>query len=272
MKFQPVTSQYRFDESLTENYPDYLRDPIYSWIKSLLWEEGICSYSDAIYRTETIGSAFLNDLNINFREHFPKDYNKFFSFVFASVERTTNFIALCLQNYATPSMALKLEKILSIGGSAYAVLPNKIARGDYDKGNADLIRRVPEIVNTSSEKALNHENLLGEAWRACYSRHPDYEKVVSKCVDVLEGILRDNYFPADRKLVLTRFIKDLEANPGKLKYKGLSLVSPANMLIDLSKEFITIRGQHTKGTGRIPIAEEAEFVLHYTIFLWNLHN
>ena len=39
MKFQPVTSQYRFDESLTENYPDYLRDPIYSWIKSLLWEE-----------------------------------------------------------------------------------------------------------------------------------------------------------------------------------------------------------------------------------------
>jgi len=43
------------------------------------------------------------------------------------------------------------------------------------------------------------------------------------------------------------------------------------MLTSLLKEASNNRGQHTKGKGRIPTKNEAEFVLNTTILVWNLH-
>lgn len=267
MKFKPVTDKYSFDDSLVHYYPEYLQVPLKSWIKKVLIIYGIWidSYGNG-YLTE----AFINDISLHFREQFPSQAEWFLNFIFEDTERVTNILGLCLQNYAFLGEANELEKILSVGGSAFAVMVDS-SRPMNDPGISDLIVRVPSIVLQTSEDALSNESLIKDAWQACYSRNPDYDKTVSKSVDALEGLLRDKHFPLDKKPVLTKFINDFVANPNVLYYKGNSLIKPKNALTDLGKEFITIRGQHTSGTGRQPTKEEAEFVLHYVIFFWNLY-
>ena len=111
---------------------------------------------------------------------------------------------------------------------------------------------------------------MREAWLACYSRNPDYEKTVSKATDALETLYKTKYFPTDTKPNLAKFLNDFAQNPGQLRFKGDSLVIPKNQLAELSRAFVPIRGHHTSGTGRSPTKEEAEFVLHYAIFIWNI--
>jgi hypothetical protein len=270
MKFKPVTENYEFDaEELRDDYPDYLQIPIATWIKNVLYANSLWYITGNIYKSEKISDEFINELNITFREVFPREPMIFLQFVLEISSRTTNILGLCLQNYANTEQSQSLEEILSTGGSAYSVMIT--SKSPLGKGVADIIMRVPTVVAESSNEALESDSLIREAWHACYSRNPDYSKTVSKCVDVLEGLLRDKYFSKTEKPNLTSFVKDLALNPTKLSYKGDDLISPPNLLIDLSKNFIPIRGQHTNGTGKNAAREEAEFVLHYTIFVWNLH-
>jgi hypothetical protein len=267
IKFKPITEKYHFDDSLVHDYPSYLRDSLTIWIKSVLMFNSVWHQD---YGSEWVDPTFVNELNLLFRETFPNNTDSFIYFIFQDTDRTTNILGLCLQNYATKQYALDLEKILSVGGSAFSVMIEPISN-NYQTGIANLVQRVPMVVLDASEEALNSESLLKEAWIACYSKNPNYEKTVTRSVDVLEGLLRDKYFPKDLKPVLTRFVKDLSSNHVLLSYKGDTLINPKSAVTDLAKEFITVRGQHTKGTGRIPTKEEAEFILHYVIFVWNLH-
>lgn len=269
MKFKPVTKRYKFDSAtLTRDYPDYLRTPIGTWLRDVMAREGIW-YE---YSGFGLNSVFLNNLNITLRESFPSDLRNFLNFVFEESDRTTDIIGIFLQNYAYRIEAENLEKMLALGGSAYAVTFSTVETiSPYDRGVSNLAERVPTIIVENSQVAISSELLLQEAWQTCYSRNPDYEKTVSRCVDVLEGLLRDRYFPKISKPVLTYFIKEISKNPNTISYKGDSLINPKSLLTDLAKSFIEVRGQHTKGTGRNPIKNEAEFILHYTIFLWNLH-
>ncbi len=148
------------------------------------------------------------------------------------------------------------------------VVVSKI-REFFDKGNADLVERVPTIIREASESAINGEVQLREAWASCYSVNPDYEKTVSKCCDVLEKIWRDKYFPKDPTPNIAKFVASFKTDASKLSYKGSSIADPKNLLTNLAEKFSSIRGQHTAGTGRAPTKEEAEFVLHYSIFVWN---
>jgi hypothetical protein len=111
--------------------------------------------------------------------------------------------------------------------------------------------------------------MLRDAWSACYARNPDYDKVVSKCCDILEGLWK-KYFPDDPKPQVKKFVHALRQNPTLLTYPGSSVVQPSSLLTDIAERFSDIRGQHTKGTGKSALKEDAEFVLHYTIFVWNL--
>lgn len=273
MRFKPVTKRYEFDkEVLIKEYPPYLKVPIATWIKEVLFSAELWTVEMQSYRRdENIKSSFINSLEITFREQFPREPADFLPFVLSDSERTTNILGLCLQNYATKQQANSLENILSTGGSAYSSTLTMKDPQSYNKGVADITLRVPEILVEASKEVLNVENLLQEAWQKCYSRNPDYEKTVGKCVDALEGLFKRDYFPNDPKPNLTKFLKDFATTPSRLNYKGDNLVNPKSLLTDLSIEFIPIRGHHTSGTGKSPTKEEAEFVLHYSIFVFSVH-
>jgi hypothetical protein len=211
-------------------------------------------------------------LQILFRESVPEDWNNFLIWLFKDSERLTNFLALCLQNYAQKSNASALEKILAFGGSAYTVTKMRSEASDYERGVYDLTLRVSEPVAEISKKSLQASSVLMEAWNSCYSRNPDYEKVVSRCCDFIEGFLRDKYWPGDGKTKsITIAMKEFVKKPGMLHYKGSTFINKPEDLISLLSGVGYIRGQHTTGKGRKPTSDEAEFILHTTIYIWNLH-
>ncbi|MDQ5981978.1 MAG: hypothetical protein QG570_743 [Patescibacteria group bacterium] len=269
MKFKPVTENYTFkSDELTREFPPHLVIPISTWIHDVLRNASIWTYEDY----QAISSEFLNNLDLLFREKvpFPRDHRLFLKFVLNDSERTINVIQICLQNYARPSEARKMEHILSVGGSAYAVMLESSKIQEYQSGIADIVERVPKIITETSRDVLDNNTLIQEAWHSCYSRNPDYEKTVSKCVDALEGLFKNKYFSQDPKPSLGKFLNNFIADPSKLSFLGDTLINPKNTLTDLAREFISIRGHHTSGTGRAPTKEEAVFVLHYTIFIFQV--
>lgn len=271
MQFKPFGKRYSFSkEVLIRDFPGYMQEPIRNWFFSTL------EYTDVLELEYNGHSYYLKDyfkdnLQLHFREEFPKKWNSFVDFVLFDSDRTANFIALCLQNYAMASDALSLELVLLQGGSAFGVKKINPSADEYKRGVYDLIERVSPIVREQSESAIESNQLLNDAWIYCYSRNPDYEKVVTKACDFLESFLGKKYFPKDTKPQLKKFVHAFELTPGILDYKGNSIVNPKNRLTDLLEEASNIRGQHTGGQGRVPTKEEAEFVLHTTILIWNLH-
>lgn len=241
--------------------------PVATWIREVLNKAQI--WTNNSY--QPISQDFINSLDLLFREPFPRDSNKFLGFILADTDRTINFIALCLQNYAYLPEAYEMENILATGGSAYAVMITSKDPQIYHKGIADVVERVPDVVKAASEKVLNENELVKEAWHSCYSRNPDYAKTVSKCVDALEGLYKTKYFPAEQRPSFGKFVRDLETDPTPLNFQGDTLIDPKSNLTKLGEKFIPIRGHHTSGTGRAPTKEEAVFVLHYTIFVFQVH-
>lgn len=244
--------------------------PVASWIRGLLVPTKYF-IEENFSGPERISADFANRLNILFREQFPTKWSELLIFLFCDKDRIINFIAFCLQNIATTQDANELEMILADGGSAWTVTNTFPEPHEYQYGDFDLTSRVPSVVESASQSALDENGLLKEAWVACYSKNPDYEKAVSKCVDFLEGMFKKHYFPKIVKPNLTLFVNDFEQNPSVLNFKGSSLLNPTSAMTILAKTFVSVRGQHTSGQGRIPTKEEAEFVLHYTIFCWNMH-
>lgn len=268
MKFKPFTDRYTHsDKALIDYYPDYLAGPVSNWVRDVLWDSNIWTSTGDIYYEETISSTFLDDLKLSFREDFPRKPEHFLPFVLEEKERITEILNMCLQNYATVDQAAELERVLEIGGSAYAVVTAPDV-ASYVRGVGQIVQRVPELAREEAEAAMGAEPLLREAWVAFYSRNPDYEKTVIKCCEALEKTWM-KYFPTSRPQI-TKYIRDLRSDPSKLNYKGSSIISPASLLSDLADNFSSIRGQHLSGSGRAPTREEAEFALHFSILVWNL--
>lgn len=248
-----------------------MRQPIANWFWEVLGDNSMVFASSSYARKQWLSESFRDSLQVRFREEFPPAWPDVLAFTFGDRDRTTNFIALCLQNFANQNEAYKLEVILSQGGSAYEVIKTDKSASEYDEGVYDLAERVSEVVKKQSEQALEDSELLKEAWDSCFSRSPDYERVVSRSSDFLEAFLGKIYFPDDTRPQLKKFVHAFERKPEILDYKGDSVVDPKSNLTSLLKEASNIRGQHIAGKGREPTKEEAEFVLHSTIYIWNLH-
>jgi hypothetical protein len=273
MRFKPFSEKYDFSKSeLTEQYPSYLRRPIAQWIHDLVSDNEL-GYVVSSFNSNiaSLKPGFVNNLNTLLRESLPADFGNFTETIFGDDELTSNFLALLLQNICKGADAVQLESILSNGGSAFAVEKVDKSAGSYDAGAYDLVKRVPEVVAAQAAQALTSNDLLKEAWNAYYSRNPDYDKTVNKCCDALEHVLRDKYEPNNRKPQLGMLLKNLQATPSKLSFKGDTLLSDKAELIDLISSATQVRGSHTAGTGRTPTSEEAEFILHCTILIWNMH-
>lgn len=268
MKFKPFTKKYDFSEKApTSDFPAYFAQPLFNWFLE------VADYANVLdkYNRYYLKQSFRNSLQITFHETAPEEFEDFFKYVYTDSDRTANYIALWLQNYTKQSQAMQLEYILRQGNSAYQVSLVKKDAGEYDTGVYDLVMRVPDEIKKSSADALKN-NLLMEAWQLAYSRKPDDERVVTKCCNFLEGYLGKKYFPKDPKPQLKKFVHAFQNKPSMLKYLGDTIVNPKNALTDLLVNVSDIRGQHTEGNGRTPTHEEAIFVLHATIFIWNIDN
>lgn len=249
-------------------------DPIGNWIKENLERVDVIYWVEQSYgrRVLTLKKGFRHLLNLTFREDFPDTFSELLAFLFEDQDRITNFLSFCLQKYSNGENSDLLDRILTLGGSAYSVHKINSNASEYVEGGYELVQRVPEPIKEISERAITSNDLLQEAWVSCYSPKPNYEKVVSSCCDALEGIFKDNYYPNDGKPNLGKLINNLKDNPENLEYKGSNLVNPKEIVVELVRELPTVRGQHTNGTGKKPTKEEAEYALATAIYIWNLHN
>lgn len=273
MKFQPFSSKYDFAKAdLSEKYPSYLLRPISQWIHDLV-EANDLGYAGGAFSSTiaTLKPAFTNQLNAILRDDFPMGIKPFLEKIHQDPELTSNFLALMLQNYADGRDAIKLETILAEGGSAFAVRKVDKDASIYDRGVYNLVKRVPEVVSVAASSALSSSAIIASAWSACYSRNPDYEKTVNKCCDALEHLLRDAYEPKNVRPQLGLLLKNLQSKPEKLEFKGDTILENKADLLNLIRKATTVRGSHTAGTGRPPTQYEAEFILHATILIWQLH-
>lgn len=269
ISFKPFGKKYDFKDSvLIRDYPEYMLSSLNNWIIEIFDRVNVIATSNNYLTNGTayVKTGFLDTLRISFREIFPQNWNDFIKFTFADVDRTSNILAFCLQNFAYKSDVESLENILSKGGSAY-----EAALIDEDKDIYDLIERVPIVIKEQSEKALNENEMLRESWKFCYSRNPDYEKTVINCQNFLEEFLRNKYEPSNLKPQLGKLIGNLKSANKKLKFKGETVLNNKQDILLLLDNIPQFRGIHTAGTGKIPNKEEAEFVLHTTIYIWNLH-
>jgi hypothetical protein len=270
MKFKPFTEKHVFTgEALVRIFPDYMRQPITSWILKLFSSNQIVFPN--YYSVYELSQDFVNELQLVLRRTFPQNFNDAMTVIYSDEELTADFLALCLQNYATSSDGKELENILAIGGSAYEVTRVKREKHEYEMGTCDLMERVAPIVKVQATEVLSQSNLLREAWDHCYSRNPDYEKVVIKCQDFLETFLRDRYMPNDSKPQIGKIIGNLKKSSDLMNFKGASVLANKSDLLLLIDNIAQYRGLHTGGTGKVPSKEEAEFFLHSTILIWNLH-
>ena len=271
MKFKPFGEKYAFaDDVLNMGFPDFLHGPLKHWLfETLEYSQAIVT--DGLYNKSWLAKPFRDNLQIIFRESFPEDWNEVVRFIFENASRTANFLTFCLQNFAIEENADSLEYILSQSGSGYEVVKTNKSSGAYDRGVFELIERVSPVVKSESKKALEENDLLSQAWHYCYSLKPDYEKVVISCQNFLEHFLRDAYDPNNTKPQLGKIIGDLKAKPSKLSYKGETAVINREVILSLIDQVPSLRGMHTAGTGRKPTKQEAEFILHTTIYIWNLH-
>jgi hypothetical protein len=257
---------------LTKDFPEYLFGQLERLFTQALRQEGYLVYKQDEYYNYVLrlNDDFHNALCTIFKESCPEDWDNFIDFIKQDTEKTKHFIIFVISiiSYQKNDTINKLENILRRNDSAYKVAYNT-KQQDFK-----LEDRVPSIVEKQSKKALSDNDLLNQAWVKCYnSKNQNYDGVVRDCCSFLETFLGELYFPNDPKPQITKFIKDFEQNPDKLKYKGSTIVDPKNTISSLLKNIANIRGDHTgnRGNGRYPTSEEAEFILHTTIYIWNLH-
>jgi hypothetical protein len=271
MKFSPFGKEYDFSSApLTESFPNYLAGPISRWIHDYLVDRALV-YS-SVYQDSRISQVYLDSMQLIFRRVFAFSEKDFYIDLFSNPILTTNVLAFMVENCFDSRPAVALENLLKTGGSAYRIEITKIKIDENStRTECRLMRRVPEIVEEASRKALNANDLLMEAWHVYYKHSPDYNGTVSKCNDFMEGYLTKEFWPSEpRTRSIFSIVQELTKNPDKLDFKGAGFLKDKTRLIALLEGISKIRGEHTSGEGRKPSPEEAEYILHTTIYIWNL--
>lgn len=276
-KFKPFSETYLFDDAtLTEEFPPYLSEPVGNWMKGCMnYHSLIEDRPDEIFSSAShLTLGFRQSLQLDLRRTFPQKTNEFIYEVTGNMDLCRNVLAYILQKYCYDQQGSILETILRRGSSAYTVIRLKEEIGEYEKGFLDLGWYVPEIVKEEARELISSEKLLRNAWHDCYKLNPEPSACVSKCIDFLEGFLRDKYWPNEKRTPsIWEIIKRFNKDPDLLKllqFKGDSFLEDKTKILSLLVGTSKIRSEHTTGEGRDATPEEAIFVLHTTIYIWNL--
>ena len=274
MTYQPFIKKYDLDAAArTDQFPEYFREQLSGWI----WNQ----FAEPTAEKSELSDDFLGQLQIIFRQMLPSNkWYAFLEFLFSSSDNVCHLLDYCLQHTATDDQAHELQRLLNVGGSAFTIAPREQTAGEKEAtvGHFRLAWRNPRIINQAAHAAIDHNELLCQAWNLCYGLQPDYAQTVIKCTDFLEHFLRDRYQPDNAKPQLGQLIGDLRAQNGaQLSFKGDDILAAMPnhggkaLLLRLIDQFPKYRGLHTAGDGVAPTKQDAEFVLHTTIYLWDLH-
>lgn len=277
--FMPFDTEYEVDKSvLTEELPGYLTRSLRQWTSDVLINnKKISKNRNGIYVLDA--TAFLNPLQETFRRNFDEHPDMFLTKMFSDVKLFRNLMSYILQHTANLLEARDLEAILERSGSAYAVefekepVPKQAIMSLNSPGyrivRTKLVYRVAPIVKMQAEDVLRDSELLSEAWSYYYGVKPDDEKTVVRCVDALAGMIRDAYFPNENRPQLGTLLGKMRQKPNDYDLPASDLYD-TDKFLEIMKDFSKIRGNHKSGTGRAPTHEEAAFVLHYTIMMFQL--
>ncbi|MCA9350743.1 MAG: hypothetical protein KDJ52_26375 [Anaerolineae bacterium] len=269
--FEPFDKTFRFDESiLTENFPNYMLPSILSWIFNVMVAHKL--YDP--YHSNMIDTAKLvNPINRMLRTTFRSKYADFIADIQFDLSTFRNVLSYLLQRVSDANEGKTLENILYETSSAYAVEFKEVNVKNGAIGwkvtKMKLVYRVPPIVKKQALEVMRTDQLLTEAWDFHYGIDFDDEKTVTRCTDVLSGLLRDKYYPNEKKPQLGKLLKQLIENKDKIILPADTLYNKESLLKMMVK-FSEKRNNHQKGTGTKPSHEEAGFVLHFTIMLYQL--
>ena len=264
MDFQPFTNSFAFDpDVLIEDFPDYLLPHVERWVRTAMHTSGIGV-------SNSINSTFKRDLEFRIRRIVPNQVGSFINSWTSNPGGTCDLLTLMLQNYASDVQVTELVDLLRVNSSAYTAEPT--GRGSVDElGGYVLVRRVPEAVRQQAEIVLSASDLMRNAWNACYKMPPDYIEAVRLANDFMEGLLRDKFWSGrTRPYTVGQVVDKFEQDDSMLHFKAESFLTDKTKVIALLKGIANIRGEHTTGDGRNPTADEAEFIVQTSIYLYTL--
>lgn len=269
--FEPFDEEFNFDKSiLTEVFPEYMLPSVMLWIEELLIKHQL--FRPQLSR-DVNDSKLVMPINRALRKTFRSSWPAFIADIQADVSTLRNVITYLLQNVANPGQGRDLEAILSDTSSAYSVDFKEEEVGDGvligKSTSMKLVYRVPPVVKEQALDVMKTDQLLAEAWESHYGINPDDEKTVTRCTDALAGLLRDSYFPEEKRPQLGTLLGKMRKDPESYRLPATGLYD-SDKFLDLMRDFSKIRGNHKSGTGRAPTHEEASFVLHYAIMLFQI--
>lgn len=269
--FEPFDEEFNFDKSiLTEAFPEYMLPSVMLWIKDLLIRRQL--FKPQLSR-DVNDSKLVMPMNRALRKTFRSNWLAFMADIQTDVSTLRNAITYLLQNIADAQDGQRLEAILSDTSSAYSVdFKEEEVRSGAIIGKATrmkLVYRVPPVVKEQALDIMRTDQLLAEAWESHYGINPDDEKTVTRCTDALAGLLRDVYFPEEKRPQLGTLLGKIRKDLGKYTLPASSIYD-SDKFLELMKDFSKIRGNHKSGTGRAPTHVEASFVLHYAIMLFQI--
>ena len=274
--FKPLYKKYQFDNTLILSIPDYLEQPLVNWLfgvlsrKNLIYVRVYKIKGLRDYKNSFIDGELRYNLQIELREVYPQRWGDFVNYVFGDRDRAVTILQWFLNYYASEQEAIALESILKRGGSGYKVIKT-VNNSQTSQDSYDLIKRVPEVVDKISQPALKQDTQLMQAWHSCYGLKSNYNDTVIKCQNVLEKLLKNKYLPKDPKPQLGKLIADILAGSKTLAIKGSDIIDNPNILLNLVENIPKYRGVHKAGTGLDASPDQAEYILHTTIYIWNLH-
>lgn len=270
-RFEPFDKEFNFDKSiLTEDFPNYMLPSVLSWIKTTLIGHQLFYPARS---HDVSDNKLVLPLNRALRKTIRTHWLSFLADIQSDVPTFRNVLTYLLQNVANAEDGRKLETILSDTSSAYCVdfKEEEVREGAFigKATRMKLVYRVPPVVKEQALDVMRTDQLLAEAWESHYGINPDDEKTVTRCTDALAGLLRDTYFPDEKRPQLGTLLGKMRKDLRKYPLPASSLYD-GDKLLELMKDFSKIRGNHKSGTGRAPTHEEASFVLQFTIMLFQL--
>ena len=278
MVYNPITESFKgsFEsKGLVDGFPEYFHQEIARWLAGVVEDlEG--NYYQSYYNNNNlfnlrnttpikrmlqmfdifVNSPLFPAIENAIRHSIPCHHNDFFRNKDLCLEVLNFVVQKCRIGHAQT-----LENILFKGGHAYKV-------ANIGTEQVGLVKRVSDELESASKKALSESELLREAWNCFYRKEPDFDGTVSKCIDALETKIKQKYYPDDLKPSFGKFLNQMKGD-SRVNYAGAAVDSDKK-LFEICLPFVNFRAQHTSGTGQKPSKEDAEFILHTSILLYNM--
>jgi hypothetical protein len=258
------------DETLYDDVPDWLDQPLHDWLLTVLRAEG--------GEAEGLASRVLMRLRWTPQNGLRQSYTD--RLVITSGIDLLTVVDALLQlhpgwnfrtaNHAPTSFELrirKLEEILADSGSLYRV----------DRQERRLVRRVDPTVQFAVDKAIatanpTVANHLREAWVAAYGLSPDPDKAYDQAVLAVEELTCPLVSPSNNRATLGTVARDLrnQLSQWELNIGDTGTGQPAAINTIIEMLDLLWKGQSRHGgnsNSRQQTRAEGEFAVHMAAVL-----